>query len=330
MQIPPDRLEILRHFRSISYHVGKNILMKKRPDIIKNGRFDIKDDGHKVDQVTVADKASEKYIFSEIEKFDTNASNIGEEDGRTILNPNRFYIVDPLDGTGIFSGEVEKLAKTSEAIKDFGKFNITARPIDFQKYCVFLSYVENNESVVEMMYVPELKETAFAVKGIGAFYQHGNSKYIPLKVSEDKPISESVAAITYLRKVLKSDYQERFTPFINTMLKFPTLGSFGFTSAIYESMSTTLPKNASNGKPDVYLNPQQYLWDCPSLILNEAGGLAMMVTEKDGKISIDEFSHANFDITNKDSDLFKQPYGIASGNPYLVEKFVKNLENELK
>ncbi|NQU98205.1 hypothetical protein HQ533_01955 [Candidatus Woesearchaeota archaeon] len=306
------------------------ILKSYRPGVLSEGEVSLKDDGSKVDWVTDADFASEKHIFSQVNEFDPEASQIGEEDGRVINNPNRFYITDPLDGTGIFSGKLQSAIKNPQAKADIKELGMKIIPGSFNKYCVFLSYVVDNEPQVEVAYAPEFEETVFAVKDFGTFYQTNSGMLLPLSTLKKKPVSESVAGFGFVKSVLKESYLERYAQVIEAFNGFEIERTFGFTSSIYECMAPTFSEQTNSPfRTDVYMHNQIYLWDLPSLLISEVGGKSMMIQEQDGKLEIGGYSHSRFKIDNPNSEDFKEPYAIVTGNPWLVDEVIASLETRL-
>jgi fructose-1,6-bisphosphatase/inositol monophosphatase family enzyme len=323
-------LTILEKMREIALVAG-GIIQAGRSEILSTGETQIKDDLAKRDHVTKYDKMSEKAISDFLKLHFPGAMLIGEEDGRFFPNAptEDLFLFDPLDGTGIYSGKVKEDLRKSRVIDDLLDLNISPMEGDFNKYGVFISFLEKNQPIAEFCYSPETQEQWFAVKGFGSFYRVGNDEPQKVFVSARRSLSDAVAGYGFLRTVFSEEYMEKYKGFIESMRKFPVARCYGFTGAIYEACATTLPSRHRMAR-DLYLNPQIYAWDHPSLLLQEAGGSSVIVMEKGGRLEIKPFSYSQFEFSNPQSDAFKQPYAIVTGSPWIVDKFVKMLEHRLK
>lgn len=102
--------------------------------------------------LTKADMAAHHIIIDELKKIDPDTPVISEESGVPPYEErkawNKFWIVDPLDGT-------------KEFIKKNGEFTVN------------IALVENGEPVLGVVYIPAKDVTYFAAKGEGAFKQEG-------------------------------------------------------------------------------------------------------------------------------------------------------------
>ena len=102
--------------------------------------------------LTEADLASNRYIVAALERLDPAIPIISEEqslpDYEARKTWQRFWLVDPLDGT-------------KEFIKGKDEFTVN------------IALVENNEPVLGVIYIPARELRHHAVKGLGAFRVSG-------------------------------------------------------------------------------------------------------------------------------------------------------------
>src|SRR5699024_6304154 len=111
---------------------------------------------HKEDEspLTKADLAAHHIIIDALEKIDPETPVISEESGipdhATRRNWDKFWIVDPLDGT-------------KEFIKKNGEFTVN------------IALIEGGKPVLGVVYVPDKKITYYATEEGGAFKQTGEA-----------------------------------------------------------------------------------------------------------------------------------------------------------
>lgn len=102
--------------------------------------------------LTAADQAANDVIVAGLEKLDVSFPIISEEtklvDYEVRKKYERFWLVDPLDGT-------------KEFIKRNGEFTVN------------IALIENQEPIFGVVYVPATGETYWAVKGVGAWHSDG-------------------------------------------------------------------------------------------------------------------------------------------------------------
>ncbi|WP_417372240.1 3'(2'),5'-bisphosphate nucleotidase CysQ [Gelidibacter japonicus] len=105
--------------------------------------------------LTKADMAAHYYIVGKLEELDPNTPVISEESGvpdyEVRKNWNRFWIVDPLDGT-------------KEFIKKNGEFTVN------------IALIEDGEPVLGVVYAPAMDLVYYGTKNSGSFKQIGNDK----------------------------------------------------------------------------------------------------------------------------------------------------------
>ncbi|RNC86078.1 MAG: 3'(2'),5'-bisphosphate nucleotidase [Balneola sp.] len=120
---------------------------------------------HKKDEspLTKADLAAHHEIINGIRSIDPNTPIISEESGVPDFderkNWNKFWIVDPLDGT-------------KEFIKKNGEFTVN------------IALIENGEPILGVVYTPAMDLTYYAEKGLGSFKQVGND--IPVRIFSER------------------------------------------------------------------------------------------------------------------------------------------------
>jgi len=112
--------------------------------------------------LTKADKAANDLIVEHLEKLETQYPIISEENKLQAYDERkdfeRFWLVDPLDGT-------------KEFIKRNGEFTVN------------IALIENGAPILGVVYVPVTKDVYYGVKGEGSFHkdEHGTAlKFILL------------------------------------------------------------------------------------------------------------------------------------------------------
>ena len=317
---------ILDFLLKITRHSGTHNLKGKRQEIqITDGSIDDKvSDGLTMDVVTDADKSSEQYLRKEIQKKDPCATIVGEENERTIRSDTTAFMFDPLDGTVIFSGRMPGTLEQTINADYLRDHNIIVKVNDFNKYSVVVTYIEDNDAKVQVMYAPETDETIFAIKGTKTKYRTGlkGNTLLQGKVSERENITASYG---YVPSFLDEKYNRRFKKVLDAMLDFPARTKrFGYTSCQYETLATILPENHPE-KRDIAFFPHVYVWDVAPLLIREAGNEMYVIRETRGKITAKPFDYEDFNIYNKKSNRFKQPFFVVVGNKELVEEFVRSI-----
>lgn len=327
---------ILEEFRAIGRYVGDEILKKNRSLVLSGEGVENKNDDNskRVDWVTKSDRESEKTIFENLKKRYKYTVIIGEEDKRYFPATIRFightFLFDPLDGTGIYGGGIQDILKDNVAKENVARLSIKPKPNDFQKYGVFLNFSIENNPLIDYAYFPETREEIFATKGNGAFYIQLDKPKSPIRlsVSDTMNLDAAVASYSLIESVLSDQYLNDYKEFIEAMQHFPVNRVFGFTSAVYESCATTFP-GTHNEKTDVFVIAKQYQWDHPSLIVKEAHGKSVLVVHDGNKLVLKSFSYDYFNNLDLNDNTFKKPYALVTGNPWLVDKFCKTLEERL-
>ena len=116
--------------------------------------------------LTLADLASHRAIVAGLKKLTPDLPILSEEAADIPYAErqawNRYWLVDPLDGT-------------KEFIKRNGEFTVN------------IALIENGEPVAGVVYAPVLDVCYSAARGAGAFVQRGNSAALPIKVKPHQP-----------------------------------------------------------------------------------------------------------------------------------------------
>ena len=186
--------------------------------------------------VTEADITSEKVIFEHLSKFPYPILSEETEIMGVWGRKEKIWIVDPLDGTNDFI----------EGTKE---------------YSVMIGLAEAGKSMLGVVYQPESDILYFAERGQGAFMQQGKQSTIPLRVSEEKSISNG--RFLFSRSHLGEDEQ-----------KFIENEKIG--SAIRMGSSGVKLGVIARGDADAYFTKtdKTFQWDycAADVILREAGG----------------------------------------------------------
>lgn len=213
----------------VLHKAGEIIMSLYKQDI----RVEIKDDNS---PVTQADKLSHELLCEVLGK--TNIPVRSEEDeGYTSNDIDKYWSIDPLDGT-----------------KDF--INATG---DFS---ILVALIVNSKPVVGYIYQPTTNELYFAQVGKGAYMQSKSGKVHPLNVDQSTPISS--------QKMIASRFH--MSTFVSNLARdlqvkgFIQKGSCGLKIASLARGDCHIYVNASNKTCE---------WDVAAgqVLLQEAGGV---------------------------------------------------------
>jgi len=138
----------------------------------RGARAEIKGDGS---PVTEADKAAEQVIVTQLAELAEQIAIISEENAAShqLEPPERFFLVDPLDGT-----------------REFLKFD------DKGEFTVNIALIERGEPVLGVIYAPALGRLFFGAKHLGAFERIAG-KDQPLNASQARPEPIAVASCSH-------------------------------------------------------------------------------------------------------------------------------------
>ncbi|MBT5375435.1 MAG: hypothetical protein HOL15_01320 [Nitrospinaceae bacterium] len=182
--------------------------------------------------VTIADRNAEEILRKKISKYFPDHGIIGEEFGSVKPDAEWVWTIDPVDGTRSF---------------------VQGLPL----FASLISLLHKGEPVIGIIELPALGETAWAVKGKGAF-----SNGSPLKVSPQSRMKGAFVAVAdhYCFR------SEKCTSLYNSLNKEAAIvrtypDAFGHLMAI-------------RGVVDVMVDPLAKIWDYApcKILVQEAGG----------------------------------------------------------
>ncbi len=182
--------------------------------------------------VTIADRNAEEILRKKISKYFPDHGIIGEEFGSVKPDAEWVWTIDPVDGTRSF---------------------VQGLPL----FASLISLLHKGEPVIGIIELPALGETAWAVKGKGAF-----SNGSPLKVSPKSRMKGAFVAVAdhYCFR------SEKCTSLYNSLNKEAAIvrtypDAFGHLMAI-------------RGVVDVMVDPLAKIWDYApcKILVQEAGG----------------------------------------------------------
>lgn len=194
------------------------------------------------DFVTEIDFKSEEIIKKILKKHFPEIPFVGEETFKRGKLPEKFFIVDPLDGTANYIRKIPNFA-------------------------ISCAYVEKMEIKAGAVYLPFFKNFYWAQKGKGA-YKNGKK----IHVSKRKKLSECIFAtgFPFRHKELTEIYSEIFKKLFPEIIDLRRMGSAA-QDLVY----------VAEGIFDGFFEYKLSFWDIAagSLIVEEAGGV---VSEFDG------------------------------------------------
>ncbi|MDP2933930.1 MAG: inositol monophosphatase family protein [bacterium] len=194
-----------------------------------------------LDLVTNYDLASNNFIVSKIKKKFPDHGILSEEI-KGFIKKDKFWIVDPIDGTFCF-------------VNHLGRFSVS------------IAYVEKDEIKYGAVYSPMENELFFAEKDCGAFM---NNKRI--SISENKKIYGSSGYVwIYSNPNNLHNYQSIYKKLFNHL----------FFPIIFPSTAVFLAE-AAMGRIDFGVSQGCYPWDyaASALVLSEAGAKVTQIDGK--------------------------------------------------
>lgn len=217
-----DELKLIKSIVKKSYNTFKNESKKYE----EKYEFDI---------VTIIDKKIETFLINKIkQKFPSDTFYSEEDDTQRSIN-SRTWTIDPIDGT----------------------FNMSRGS---HLFGIQLSLIENNEIVFAYIYLPELNEEYYAIKGSGAYK---NDKEI--HANEIIDIKKSIVGFGDFshHKGIPNDVQlDLYKALIKQVAKIRMLGSAAIDFT-----------NVASGKFDAYISCTSNLWDlCPGILIAKEAG----------------------------------------------------------
>jgi histidinol-phosphatase len=209
--------------------------------------------------VTDADKATEKCIREILETERPEDGILGEEFGADISGKQRYWVIDPIDGTKSFLRGLpvwSTLIALVETSSESGN--------------------EKPEVVVGLVSSPALARTWFATKGGGAFTTFDSDtnphKGAPRKISVSKVSEIKDAHLGYSDFIGFGERLAGFQGIFNEAWRTRAVGDFWSHMLVAE------------GVMDIAIEPSLALWDMAPLdiILREAGGTFSDLAGVDG------------------------------------------------
>lgn len=184
--------------------------------------------------VTKADLAANDVLLDKLRQ--TPYGIVSEETGKEDKGNNKFWIIDPLDGTKDFIG------KTGE-------------------FSTMIALLVDGKSVLGVVYAPAIDTLWYAAKGMGAFVVEGNSSPKKMEVSRVKSAEDFRLVIS------RNHFKEKDKAIADRLgiTEYKKMGSVGVKFA-----------RIGNGEAElcIYGNPYMGIWDdCASdIIIKESGG----------------------------------------------------------
>ncbi|MEZ4517597.1 MAG: histidinol-phosphatase [Chloroflexota bacterium] len=182
--------------------------------------------------VTLADRQAEQKLRELITIRWPDHGIIGEEFGQDHSSNRYTWILDPIDGTKSF---------------------VSGVPL----YSVLVALVDNEEPVLGVIHFPGLKETIYARRG-GGCYWNGRK----VQVSTVSTLSDAVLLASDMDTFAKYGRQAPWQQLIDRTYIQRTWGdAYGYALV-------------ATGRAEIMLDPAMSLWDCGPLqvIMEEAGG----------------------------------------------------------
>ncbi|MGQ0634765.1 MAG: histidinol-phosphatase [Planctomycetaceae bacterium] len=187
--------------------------------------------------VTIADRSAEEFLREKIRNRFPADAVLGEEFGETSGTSGFRWILDPVDGTKSFI----------HGVPLFG---------------TLVGVEEQGRCVVGVCHFPALRETIWAAKGKGAWWQTGDSPPRPARVSNVGRLSEALFCFTTVQGFARIGRRDAFEALVAQ-----TGISRGWSDCYGHALVAT-------GRADVMVDPLMNVWDCAALvpIMEEAGG----------------------------------------------------------
>ena len=201
--------------------------------------------------LTKADLASNKFIIDSLNTLDSTIPILREEslvDWNSRKNWNKYWLVDPLDGT-------------KEFIKKNGEFTVN------------IALIENNKPILGVIFVPAKSALYFAQKGFGSFLLHTKMTLSSLDETKKIVVSKQSNPVRIIGS--RSHSNNIFTKWVNE--KFPNAEIIQAGSSLKFCLIAT-------GEADIYprFGPTSE-WDIAAghIILSEAGGKILTLENKE-------------------------------------------------
>ncbi|MBN8624109.1 MAG: histidinol-phosphatase [Planctomycetes bacterium] len=187
--------------------------------------------------VTVADRGAEQLLRKEIAAAFPHDGILGEEFGEQAGTSGYRWILDPIDGTKSF---------------------ISGVPL----YGTLIGVEREGRSVVGVIHIPGLAETAYAATGGGAWYIKGDAAPRRTYVSKKRELRESVFCTSEVRNFDRVGRRDAYDKLQAAARVSRTWGdAYGYLLV-------------ATGRAEVMVDPMMHVWDCAALqpVIEEAGG----------------------------------------------------------
>jgi len=239
-----ENKKLIRDICNISIRAGNKTLEYYKDDI----EFIHKNDSS---PLTKADLASNKIIKTALHNLDKTIPILSEEslvEWSTRKSWNKYWLVDPLDGT-------------KEFIKNNGEFTVN------------IALIENNKPILGVIFVPAKSILYFAQKEYGSFSLHTKVELKNLYEAKKITVTKQSNIVRVIGS--RSHSNDTFTNWINH--KFPN-------AQIIQAGSSLKFCLIASGKADIYprFGPTSE-WDIAAghIILNEAGGKVLTLSNEE-------------------------------------------------
>jgi histidinol-phosphatase len=203
---------------------------------------------HDRSPVTVADREAEQHLRQRIAAAFPADAILGEEFPERPGDSGFRWILDPIDGTKSF---------------------ISGVPL----YGALIGVEFEDRSVVGVIHIPALDETAYAAKGQGAWVVRAGRSPEPARVSRTPQLAEALFCTSEVKSFTRTGRRQAFDEFDRACRLTRTWGDcYGYLLV-------------ASGSADVMVDPMMNVWDCAALqpIIEEAGGT---FTDWQGKATI--------------------------------------------
>lgn len=187
--------------------------------------------------VTVADRGAEQLLRREIAAAFPSDGILGEEFGEQAGTSGYRWILDPIDGTKSF---------------------ISGVPL----YGTLIGVEHQGRSVVGVIHIPGLGETAYAAKGEGAWYVKGDAAPRPARVSKKPELREGLFCTSEVRNFERIGRRDAYDKLQTAARISRSWGdAYGYLLV-------------ATGRAELMVDPMMHVWDCAALqpVIEEAGG----------------------------------------------------------
>ncbi len=228
-----SKLEFLSFARELATQAEAVIMPHFRSHVVS-----YKADGS---EVTIADQQGEAMMRQLISDRYPHHGILGEEYGESGAGAEHRWLLDPIDGTAWFT-------------------------LGMPLFGTLIALLEGNEPILGVIHWPGLKETVYAAKGHGCWFQSPGSEPMRIRVSAPPALPEAIASAT---GVHSSDIQcgPEETPYRLTQL-IHRVRKFRFCSDC--NQHALVCRGKLHAAVDTLMNP----WDIAALVpcVEEAGG----------------------------------------------------------